>query len=173
MPRAPQSKIIPFDQLSDLSRRLHARGAKIVSTNGCFDLLHAGHCKYLGEARELGDVLVVGVNSDRSVRKLKGEQRPICSELERATLLASLEAIDYVVIFDEDTPERFLGLLRPTVHTKGGDYDGRDLPEARTVEKGGGSIKFLPFSAGFSTTKILEKILASEVLAEEKGSGRV
>jgi rfaE bifunctional protein nucleotidyltransferase chain/domain len=156
--RTPESKFVPFNLLNSAAELLHAEGLKIVSTNGCFDFLHWGHIHYLNEARALGDILFCGVNSDRSVKHLKGEGRPLCAEKERALQLASLEVVDFVTIFDEETPERFLEILRPAIHTKGGDYDGKILPEAGVVERAGGIIKFLPFTVGYSTTKIIEKI---------------
>jgi D-beta-D-heptose 7-phosphate kinase/D-beta-D-heptose 1-phosphate adenosyltransferase len=134
-------------------------GRKIVFTNGCFDILHSGHVTFLQQARELGDVLIVGVNSDDSVRRLKGETRPINSQAERVAVLAALEAVDHVVLFDEDTPERLVSQLRPDVHVKGSDYTIDRLPEARIVESYGGQVVILPLVEGRSTSAILRKIV--------------
>src|SRR2546423_1864914 len=117
------SKLILRNELDSLGERLRAEGRRIVFTNGCFDLLHVGHLRYLQAARALGDVLVVGLNSDRSVRGLKGAQRPLVPEEERAELLAGIECVDYVTIFDEELPNETIAALRPHVHVKGGDYE--------------------------------------------------
>jgi D-beta-D-heptose 7-phosphate kinase/D-beta-D-heptose 1-phosphate adenosyltransferase len=151
-----ESKLIPFSSLGGLAEKLRAQNKKIVTTNGCFDILHFGHLKILEEARSLGDVFLCGVNSDRSVKKLKGERRPIFSEKTRALQVAALESVDYVTIFDEDTPERFLSIVKPAVHVKGGDYAPEDLPERACVESFGGKVVCLPYLQGFSTTRVLE-----------------
>lgn len=131
---------------------------RIVTTNGCFDILHSGHLQYLEEARKLGDYLIVAVNSDSSVKRLKGPFRPIQSEIERATLLAGLKPVDLVVIFEEDTPHNILEALKPDIHVKGGDYELSQLPEREVIEKNGGAIKLLSFKEGFSTTSVIDKI---------------
>ena len=123
--RSLDEKIIPSNHLAELAAELRSSGKTIVTTNGCFDLLHLGHISYLLEARKLGDVLIVGINSDSSVRGLKGTNRPICSEITRAKQIAGLESVDYVTIFNEQTPEAMLSKIQPSVHVKGGDY----LPE--------------------------------------------
>jgi D-beta-D-heptose 7-phosphate kinase/D-beta-D-heptose 1-phosphate adenosyltransferase len=133
-------------------------GRRIVFTNGCFDILHAGHVTFLQQARALGDVLIVGVNSDASVRRLKGETRPINSQSDRVAVLAALEAVDHVVLFDEDTPERLISYLRPDVHVKGSDYSIERLPEAKIVQGYGGQVVILPLVQGKSTTAIVRKI---------------
>ena len=133
-------------------------GKKVVFTNGCFDILHRGHVTYLNEAKRQGDVLVVGVNSDASVKKLKGESRPINSEYDRAFVLDGLKAVDYTVIFGEDTPEDLIACLKPSVHVKGGDYKKEDLPETKIVESYGGKVVILNFVEGKSTTNIINKI---------------
>ncbi len=130
----------------------------VVFTNGCFDILHVGHLRYLNEAKRQGDILIVGVNSDRSVKKLKGESRPINSELDRAEMLCGLKAVDYTVIFDEDTPEKLIEELKPSIHVKGGDYTKDDLPETKIVESYGGEVRILTFIEGKSTTNIVKKI---------------
>jgi rfaE bifunctional protein nucleotidyltransferase chain/domain len=132
-----------------------------VWTNGCFDLLHVGHVRSLQAARRLGDVLIVGVNSDASVRQLKGTGRPILPAEERAELLSALACVDYVVIFDELTPEAALARLQPDVHCKGADYalpHGKPIPEAALVESYGGRVEFLPLVPGTSTSDLIQRI---------------
>ena len=159
--RKAQSKIISLDRLSELAERLHREGRKIITTNGCFDILHWGHLKYLEDARELGDLLICGVNSDQSVKCLKGASRPLVPEQLRALQLAGLESVDFVVVFPEATPDHFLGLVRPSIHVKGGDYAPQALPERAVVEAGGGKVICLPLVPGLSTTKLIEKIIQS------------
>lgn len=130
---------------------------KIVFTNGCFDLLHIGHVRYLQEARRQGDLLVVGVNSDRSVKALKGPQRPIQSETDRAEILAALGCVDFTVIFDEDTPEKLIHQVKPNVLVKGGDWKIDQIVGSDFVLSQGGEVKSLLFIDGKSTTKIIEK----------------
>lgn len=147
------------EALALLIHDLENEGKKVVFTNGCFDILHPGHSAYLAAARALGDFLVVGVNSDASVKRLKGNKRPIMPESARAQLLAALAAVDFVTIFDEDDPYQLIKLLEPDILVKGGDWDtgtiiGRDLVEAR-----GGSVQSLPFIDQYSTTSIIEEIL--------------
>lgn len=154
-------RLIPKDRVEETSKSLKSAKKKIVSTNGCFDLLHVGHIRYLQEAKKLGDILWVGVNSDRSVKAIKGPDRPLNSQLDRAEVLAALDCVDYVTVFDEDTPVEFLKLLKPNLHVKGGDYNGVEIPEKKVVESHGGEVKFLKFVEGYSTTKILE-MLADE-----------
>lgn len=132
---------------------------KIVFTNGCFDILHAGHVHYLNEAKKLGDILVVGLNSDESVKRLKGDKRPILSEKERATVLLGLSAVDFVVIFSEDTPLELIKILKPDVLVKGGDWQKQDIVGWDFVEKNGGEVFSLSFIEGKSTTNIVEKII--------------
>ena len=134
-------------------------GKTIVFTNGVFDLLHVGHLRYLTYARALGNTLVVGVNSDASVRRLgKGDDRPVTPENERAELLAGLSCVDAVVIFNEDTTARTVEQLQPDVLVKGADWEGRDIPGRDSVERRGGRVVFAPFEAGYSTTRILDTI---------------
>jgi D-beta-D-heptose 7-phosphate kinase/D-beta-D-heptose 1-phosphate adenosyltransferase len=147
------------EKLASLLKNHQSAGQKVVFTNGCFDILHPGHSTYLTAARALGDILVVGLNSDASVRRLKGDKRPIMTETARAQLLAALAAVDFVTIFDEDDPYQLIKLLEPDILVKGGDWDtskivGRDLVEAR-----GGRVKSLPFIDEYSTTSIVEEIL--------------
>lgn len=136
----------------------HRAGRTVVFTNGCFDILHVGHLRYLEAAKALGDVLVVGVNSDASVRRLKGPERPVMGERERAEMVAGLKPVDYAVVFDDDTPVETIEALRPDVHVKGGDYAPDDLPEAATVRAYGGRVVIVPFVPGASTTEILAKV---------------
>jgi D-beta-D-heptose 7-phosphate kinase / D-beta-D-heptose 1-phosphate adenosyltransferase len=142
-----------------------ARGQRIVLTNGCFDILHRGHVTYLSQARTLGDVLVVGVNSDESIRRLKGPQRPINSLEDRMQVLAALNCVDHVVAFDEDTPHRLVKSIRPDVFVKGGDYTRDRLPEAALVEELGGRVEILPIVRERSTTKIINHIRAVDSAA--------
>ena len=130
----------------------------MVFTNGCFDLLHPGHVAYLEAARALGDALVVGLNSDASIKRLKGPSRPVVPEGDRAIVLSALEPVDAVVVFDEDTPARLMRELRPAVYVKGGDYRIEDLPEAKVAEEIGAEVKILPFEPGYSTTALIERI---------------
>jgi len=130
----------------------------VVFTNGCFDLLHPGHVSYLRAARSLGDALVVGLNSDASIERLKGPLRPIVHERDRATVLAALQSVDAVVLFGEDTPVRLMRELKPAVYVKGGDYRVEDLPEAEVAAEIGTEVKILPFEPGYSTTALIERI---------------
>ena len=139
------------------------KNKRIVFTNGCFDLLHPGHLTYLEEARSLGDVLIVGLNSDLSVRKLKGKHRPINNQEFRARMLLGLKPVSAVVIFDEDTPMKLISIVKPHVHVKGGDYKPKDLPEYDIILKYGGEIKCLSFLKGYSTTAIINKVSNSPI----------
>ncbi|OQY07614.1 MAG: D-glycero-beta-D-manno-heptose 1-phosphate adenylyltransferase [Fusobacteriia bacterium 4572_132] len=141
---------------------LKNEGKKIVFTNGCFDILHVGHLRYLKEAKELGDVLIVGLNSDESVKRLKGQKRPYVKEEERAEMLLGLKPIDYVIIFNENTPIELLEEIKPTIHVKGGDYKKDELPETKVVEKNGGIVKILSLSNGKSSSNIIKKIIEGE-----------
>ncbi len=153
------AKIKHPDILAVLLERERQLGRKIVFTNGCFDLLHVGHVKYLQKARNLGDLLILGLNSDASIRRLKGSKRPLISEEERAHLLAALKCIDYVVVFDEDTPIELINTLLPDILVKGGDYSPDGVVGRELVESYGGRVEIIPFVDGKSTTNIIEKIL--------------
>ena len=147
---------------SDMEKKikeLKEKGKKVVFTNGVFDILHVGHLTYLQEARELGDVLVVGVNSNSSVKVNKGDKRPINDEIFRAYMLLGTKFVDYTVIFNEKTPENLLDLLKPSIHVKGGDYKKDDLPETKIVEANGGEVQILSFVDNISTTEIINKII--------------
>jgi len=153
------SKIKHLDVLTAIITAEKARGKRVVFTNGCFDLLHAGHVKYLQKARSLGDLLVLGLNSDASVRRLKGEKRPLIGEEERAHILAALDCIDYVAIFDEDTPLGLITALKPHILAKGGDYTADGVVGKDVVEAYGGRVELVTFVDGKSTTNIIERIL--------------
>jgi len=143
--------------LETLKHALAARTGTVVTTNGCFDVLHIGHLALLREAKRLGDVLVVAVNDDEGVRRLKGPDRPLVPADERAELVAALEPVDYVVLFGEDTPETVLAAVRPDIHVKGGDYVAEDLPETPVVEAGGGRVVIVPLVPGRSTSELIRK----------------
>jgi D-beta-D-heptose 7-phosphate kinase/D-beta-D-heptose 1-phosphate adenosyltransferase len=154
-----KEKIKTRENLHKITENLRARGKRIVFTNGCFDLLHIGHVRYLEEAKSLGDTLVVGVNSDRSARSLKGPRRPILAAEERAEILSSLGCVDYVTIFDEATPLELIRLLRPDILVKGGDWTKEAVVGGEVVEGSGGKVVILPFVAGSSTSNLIESIL--------------
>jgi len=153
-------KIIQLNELANHAKRLRDAGKKLVVTNGCFDLLHVGHVRYLQAARALGDALAVGVNGDKSVRELKGENRPLNNEHDRAEVLAALECIDFVTIFPEARATRLLELVRPAVYAKGGDYTAETLnaEERAALEKIGADIRIIPFEKGYSTSGLLKKL---------------
>ena len=153
--------ILSKEQIKRKAGGLRSQGKRIVFTNGCFDLLHVGHTRYLAQAAKLGDVLVVGVNSDASVRKLKGASRPITPEGERAEVLSSLRFVDYVVVFSEERPDAIIALIKPDVHVKGGDYTLEEIPERSIVESYGGKVVILPKVEGRSTNAIIQKIVAA------------
>jgi rfaE bifunctional protein nucleotidyltransferase chain/domain len=158
--RMHQGRIVDAGEMSGVRDRLDAAGRRIVFTNGCFDLLHAGHVRYLQQARGLGDALVVGLNSDRSVRELKGESRPLNPQDDRAEVLAALGCVDYVVVFDGKRATDLLRTVRPHVYAKGGDYtpDSLDPEERGALEVCGADIKILPLVPGRSTTALVGKI---------------
>ena len=155
-----RDKILPLDALPAWRAELRVQGKKLVATNGCFDILHAGHVTYLEAARQQGDALLVGLNSDGSVRKLKGEGRPVNEETDRAAVLAALQTVDAVCIFPELRATRFLALAQPDIYVKGGDFTLDQLPqeEREVVEKSGGKIITVGFVPGKSTTALLERI---------------
>ncbi len=155
------TKLIPFENIAALANGLHNAGKRIVFTNGCFDLLHAGHAIYLEEARNLGDCLILGLNSDTSVKRLKGPNRPIVPQEERSIVTAALEMVDYVCVFEDDTPYELIKLVQPDVLVKGGDWGVDEIVGADLVLAAGGEVKSLRFEAGLSTTSIIEKILQS------------
>lgn len=171
-------KVKTLAEMLAMAKDMRAHGQNMVFTNGCFELLHVGHIRYLQAARALGDVLVVGLNSDESVRIIKGPPRPLVPEMERAELLAALACVDYVVIFSEPTAESIVAVLQPDVYVKGGDYKAvggvqgagsgqqgapglKIAPEMRVVQEYGGAVVVLPYSSGHSTTFLIENILQS------------
>jgi rfaE bifunctional protein nucleotidyltransferase chain/domain len=153
-------KILDPDRLAAIAHSLRAQGRKLVLTNGCFDLLHAGHVRYLQAARALGDALAVAINGDDSVRALKGEGRPLNSESDRAEIVAALECVDFAVIFPEVRVTRLIEKVRPAIYVKGGDYTPATLdPEERAaLEKVGAEIRILPFEPGYSTSDRIERL---------------
>jgi D-glycero-beta-D-manno-heptose 1-phosphate adenylyltransferase len=175
------SKVKYLGEMVQIAESARGRGQRLVFTNGCFELLHVGHIRYLQAARALGDALVIGLNSDGSVRALKGAPRPLVPEAERAELLAALGCVDYVVIFPELTAENLVGAVRPDIYVKGGDYKAvagaalpaeqgqaggasaplKTAPEMRVVQEYGGEVVVLPYSSGHSTTFLIENILQS------------
>lgn len=153
-----KQKILSPDELLGVRQGLRAAGKTLVFTNGVFDLLHVGHVRYLAEARALGDVLLVAINSDRTVRELKGEGRPITNESERAEILAALRQVDYVTIFDDISPRALITRLLPDVLVKGGDYNLGEIHGREEVEAAGGRVVSLPFIEGASTSAIIERM---------------
>lgn len=161
-PRDPLAKILSLDKLLPEVQRLRTEGYLIGTTNGCFDILHWGHMQYLNQARQSVDKLVILVNSDASVKKLKGPARPIQHQGARQRQLAGLESVDFVCLFDEATPEAALAKIAPHYHFKGGDYRPDDLPETGIVKKGGGQVRCLKLEPGYSTTGLIQRILETE-----------
>jgi rfaE bifunctional protein nucleotidyltransferase chain/domain len=163
-------KIKTLAEIIRLRPRLRELGLKLVFTNGCFDILHVGHIRYLNAARDLGDALVVGINSDRSVREIKGESRPIVPEFERAEVLAALACVDFVCIFDDPTPKQVIDAIIPDVLVKGADWGISEIVGRDTVEKAGGVVLNVPLVEGSSTTDIIRKVLErfGKNLADQK-----
>jgi rfaE bifunctional protein nucleotidyltransferase chain/domain len=155
-----ETKIADMNQLGQRARELRAAGKKLVATNGCFDLLHVGHVRYLQAARRLGDVLAVGLNGDRSVRELKGSGRPINNEGDRAEMLATLECVDFVTIFPEMRATQFILAAQPAIYAKGGDYTSETLNEEEraALQEVGAEIRIIPFEKGYSTSFLLEQL---------------
>jgi rfaE bifunctional protein nucleotidyltransferase chain/domain len=155
-----QQKILSILQIKDDINfcKQKSQDIKIVFTNGCFDILHIGHIEYLAKAKEMGDRLIIGLNSDNSVRKLKGEDRPINNELSRATILASLSFVDIVVIFDDETPENIIEMIKPDVLVKGGDYTEENIVGSEFVRSYGGIVNIVDLVDGYSSTKIIYKL---------------
>jgi D-beta-D-heptose 7-phosphate kinase/D-beta-D-heptose 1-phosphate adenosyltransferase len=149
-------KIIKFGSIEQILSEINDK--KIVFTNGCFDIIHKGHVTYLSQAADLGDVLIVGLNSDFSVKKLKGETRPIQDENSRALVLAAFQFIDFIVIFDEETPFNLISKIKPNILVKGGDYQANIVVGADLVMKNGGEVIIIPFIEGFSSSKIINSL---------------
>tara|TARA_Y100000310_G_C20685507_1_gene818694 strand:- start:315 stop:785 length:471 start_codon:yes stop_codon:yes gene_type:complete len=152
------TKIIEFNEIGNVVSKLKEENKKIVTTNGVFDILHVGHVRYLKKAKEMGDILIIGCNSDSSVKQIKGEKRPINNENDRAEVISALECVDYVVIFGENDPVKLLEQIKPNVHVKGGDYKVDDLIEREIVEVNGGEIVVVGLEEGYSTTSLIGKI---------------
>jgi len=153
------NKIISLDELLSIRKRLHSEGRKVVFTNGCFDILHLGHVQYLAKARQLGDILIVGLNTDDSVSRIKGPTRPVQKNETRATILASLQFVDYVVFFDDENPLQLIQKIVPDILTKGADYSIETIVGADVVLKNGGEVITIELTDGHSTTKIIDKLL--------------
>ena len=151
-------KIITLQELGPIVDKLKTQNKKIVTTNGVFDILHYGHVKYLEEAKKLGDILIVGVNTDRSVKENKGDERPINDEKSRISVLAALESVDYVFLFDEKDPRTWISRVKPNFHIKAGDYKLNQIIEKETVEINGGELIIVKMEKGVSTTKTINKI---------------
>ncbi len=150
--------LIKREEIKDLINKIHSEGKTVVTTNGCFDILHVGHVRYLEKTKTFGDFLIVLLNSDKSVRSIKGPTRPINCEEDRAEILSALKCVDYVVLFDEDSPRNLLDEMKPDVYTKGADYTMETLPEADIMRKNNTRVEFIEFVEGKSTTKTIEKI---------------
>ena len=152
-------KLVSREELITVRQEARRQGHKVVFTNGCFDLLHRGHVEYLSQAKKLGDILVVGLNSDRSVQKLKGQGRPLTPQEDRARVLIALEMVDYACIFEEETPARLIQAVVPDVLVKGSDYKLNQIVGRDTVEEAGGEVVSVPLVEGFSTRVLIQKIL--------------
>ncbi len=157
------TKIKNLKQLSKIALSLKSKGKKIVFTNGCFDILHFGHVYYLEQAKKQGDILIVGLNSDKSIKRIKGKNRPIICQQDRAKVLAGLESIDYIVIFNEDTPLKTISAIKPNVLIKGADWQKNNIVGADTVRQYGGRVATIKLAKGKSTTNIIDKITAHAI----------
>ena len=151
-------KLKSSDEITVIAAKARADGKVVVFTNGCFDLIHRGHVHVLREAKAAGDLLIVGINTDRSVKSIKGKSRPIVSEIDRVELIAAMEMVNYVVLFDEPDPTRLIAAIKPNVLAKGGDYNSDQVVGRELVERAGGRIAVIPYLQGFSTTEIIERI---------------
>lgn len=163
------NKIVELGKLKEIIIELKHQGKRIISTSGCFDILHAGHVTYLEEAKAKGDILIIFLNSDNSVRKIKGDERPIVPQEERAIVIAGLGCVDYVCIFDEETPCGVIEKVQPDVVIKGGDYRGKHIPEMDVVTNYGGKVEYVSLVEGRSSTNIIEKI--KSLCSKEENSG--
>ena len=151
--------LIKRENVREFVENLHKSGKTVVTTNGCFDILHVGHVRYLQQSKTFADYLIVLLNSDKSIRNIKGEGRPINNQNDRAEVLGALRSVDYVVLFDEDSPRDLLDEIKPDVHTKGADYTVETLPEADVILKNGGRLEFIEFVEGKSTTQIIKECM--------------
>tara|TARA_Y100000310_G_scaffold34634_1_gene32798 strand:- start:10 stop:513 length:504 start_codon:yes stop_codon:yes gene_type:complete len=159
MIKMTNEKIKTISELKDISEELRNQNKKIVTTNGIFDILHIGHIRYLQEAKKLGDVLIVAVNSDFSTKRIKGPKRPLNNEKDRVEALAALECVDYVAIFNEENPIKILEQIKPNIHVKGGDYDMNQIIEKDAVEKNNGKVVLIPKVKDYSTSNLINKII--------------
>lgn len=160
------AQVLTLTELLTARAQLRQTGRRVVFTNGCFDLLHPGHVRYLQQARALGDALIVALNSDRSVRELKGPTRPILKEDERAEVMAALACVDFVTIFDEPTPREIITALLPDILVKGGDWSIETIVGREDVETAGGVVRSLPFVDGVSTSEVIARIMQSQQLPD-------
>ena len=151
-------QVLNRKNISEFVQNLHKAGKTVVTTNGCFDILHVGHVRYLQKSKSFADYLIVLLNSDKSVKSIKGDDRPVNNEQDRAELLAALNCVDFVVMFDEDSPAALLDEIKPDVYTKGADYTMETLPEREILIKNGTKVEFIDFVQGKSTTNIINKI---------------
>jgi rfaE bifunctional protein nucleotidyltransferase chain/domain len=158
LPIVVAGKLKTREELKVIAAEARNQGKSVVFTNGCFDILHRGHVHVLRQAKACGDLLITGINSDRSVRQLKGPTRPVVPESDRSELLGALEMVDYVVLFDEPDPYELVSAIRPNVLVKGGDWSGEKIVGADLVEEAGGRVAIIPYIEGFSTTEIIERI---------------
>lgn len=154
-----KEKIKDIEEITTIVEHLKKEGKIIVFTNGCFDILHSGHIQYLYDAKRLGDILIIGLNSDSSIKRIKGEKRPIINEWERAYILSALEMVDFIVIFDEDTPYELIKAIKPNILVKGGDWDIEKIVGRDIVESYGGKVLNIPFVEGKSTTNIIQRVI--------------
>lgn len=152
------SKVLSWPEIEEIVALHRENSQKIVFTNGCFDILHAGHIHYLIAAKQLGDILILGVNSDSSVRRLKGANRPINNQTDRATVLSHIDIVNYIVIFEEDTPYKLINHIKPDILVKGGDWPVEKIVGADLVLSRGGLVKSLPYLAGYSTTELIRRV---------------
>lgn len=162
-----------LDDLMQFRQQCRMTGRRVVTTNGCFDLLHAGHARFLSDARALGDVLIVGVNSDASVRQLKGAGHPLVVESDRAAMLAALQVVDRVIVFDDLLPSPWLAQVQPDTHCKAADYTVAAMPEATVVQQFGGQVKILPLHAGYSTSELIKKAIAATELSNSDAAAQL
>ncbi len=153
-----KNKLKTWEEIASIIKDLKSQNKKIVFTNGCFDILHSGHVQYLAEAKELGDILILGLNSDSSVKRLKGKDRPINNERERAIVLSALYTISYIVVFEDDTPYKLIKYIKPDILVKGGDWKPKDIVGSDIVNSYNGEVKSLSFIDGKSTTDIINKL---------------
>jgi len=157
-----KNKIKALKKLIPIVQKLKNLNKKIVTTNGVFDIIHLGHVRYLEQAKKLGDVLIVGVNTDKSVKQIKGDERPINDEKSRLHVLAALESVDYVFLFNEKTPVKWLEKIKPDVHVKAGDYKINQIIEKNVIEKNNGNVVIIKIEKGYSTTSIINNILSTK-----------